>query len=80
MSIEPPSPSAPLIISTAGALTHLLPGDLAFGAPFGMLIACKDSAPVAVSHKAAMAAYGSAEKSKVEIQYFPAVQIGRAHV
>ncbi|KAI0765297.1 cytochrome P450 monooxygenase pc-bph [Fomes fomentarius] len=50
-------------------------GDLAFGAPFGMLVACKDSAPVAVSHKEAMAAYGKANKDSMEIQYFPAVQV-----
>lgn len=52
-----------------------LSGDLAFGAPFGMLVACKDSAPVAVSHKEAMAAYGKANKDSMEIQYFPAVQV-----
>ena len=50
-------------------------GDLAFGAPFGMLQACKDSAPVAVSHKDAMAAYGEGDAKKVEIEYFPAVQV-----
>ena len=53
-------------------------GDLAFGAPFGMLVAAKDSAPVAVSHEAAMASYGSAssESAKpIEVAHFPAVQI-----
>ncbi|TBU45145.1 cytochrome P450 monooxygenase pc-bph [Dichomitus squalens] len=51
-------------------------GDLAFGTPFGMLDACKDSAPVAVSHKAAMAAYGSSDSSKeIQIEHFPAVQV-----
>ena len=51
-------------------------GDLAFGAPFGMLNACKDSAPVAVSHKAAMAAYGSSASAKeIQIEHFPAVQV-----
>ncbi|KAI0698054.1 cytochrome P450 monooxygenase pc-bph [Cerioporus squamosus] len=50
-------------------------GDLAFGSPFGMLIACKDSAPVAVSHKAAMAAYGDTAARNIEIQHFPAVQV-----
>jgi benzoate 4-monooxygenase len=34
------------------------PGDLAFGSPFGMIMAAKDSAPVAVSHKDAMNSYG----------------------
>ncbi|OBZ77504.1 Benzoate 4-monooxygenase [Grifola frondosa] len=47
-------------------------GDLAFGAPFGMLIACKDSAPVATSQKDAIASYGQECKSKFD--YFPAVQ------
>ncbi|KAI0646535.1 cytochrome P450 monooxygenase pc-bph [Trametes meyenii] len=48
-------------------------GDLAFGAPFGMLVACKDSAPVAVSTKDAMAVYGQQAEYKVE--HFPAVQV-----
>ncbi|KAJ8474598.1 hypothetical protein ONZ51_g7102 [Trametes cubensis] len=47
-------------------------GDLAFGAPFGMLVACKDSAPVAVSAKDAMASYG---KGVYAIEHFPAVQV-----
>ncbi|KZT00648.1 cytochrome P450 [Laetiporus sulphureus 93-53] len=48
-------------------------GDLAFGAPFGMLQACADAAPVAVSQKDAMASYG--ESGSPEITYFPAVQV-----
>ena len=41
-----------------------------------MLDACKDSAPVAVSHKAAMAAYGeTCGSGSIEIQHFPAVQV-----
>ena len=48
-------------------------GDLAFGAPFGMLAAARDAAPVAVNHDAAMAAYGA--EGKVEVKYIPAVQI-----
>ncbi|TFK48996.1 cytochrome P450 monooxygenase pc-bph [Heliocybe sulcata] len=48
-------------------------GDLAFGSPFGMLTACKDSAAVAISHQDAMASYGKADTLKVN--YFPAVQI-----
>ncbi|OCH91279.1 cytochrome P450 [Obba rivulosa] len=48
-------------------------GDLAFGAPFGMLHACADSAPVAVSHEAAMKGYG--DGAAPEIEHFPAVQV-----
>ncbi|KZT71867.1 cytochrome P450 [Daedalea quercina L-15889] len=48
-------------------------GDLAFGAPFGMLEACADAAPVAVSQEKAMASYGDTDSP--EITYFPAVQI-----
>ncbi|KAL1943852.1 hypothetical protein VTO73DRAFT_3670 [Trametes versicolor] len=48
-------------------------GDLAFGAPFGMLTSCKDSAPVAVSQDDAMATYGKDAAYKVE--HFPAVQV-----
>lgn len=47
-------------------------GDLAFGAPFGMLQACRDAAPVAINHDEAMADYS---KKKCEVQYIPAVQI-----
>jgi len=49
-------------------------GDLAFGAPFGMLQACADAAPVAVSQKAAMDAYGTTT-TKTEVEYFPAVRV-----
>ncbi|KAH9835376.1 cytochrome P450 [Rhodofomes roseus] len=48
-------------------------GDLAFGAPFGMLDACADAAPVAISQEKAMASYG--DDNSPEITYFPAVQI-----
>ena len=48
------------------------PGDLAFGAPFGMLETCKDAAPVAIDHEAAMKNYST---TKAEVQYIPAVQI-----
>ena len=52
---------------------HIRPaGDLAFGAPFGMLVACKDSAPVAVSAKDAMASYG---KGDYAVEHFPAVKV-----
>ncbi|KAI0701997.1 cytochrome P450 monooxygenase [Cytidiella melzeri] len=51
-------------------------GDLAFGAPFGMLSACQDAAPVAVSHEKAIAAYGgSSENEDVKVIYIPAVKI-----
>ncbi|KAI0945650.1 hypothetical protein AcW1_001822 [Taiwanofungus camphoratus] len=49
-------------------------GDLAFGAPFGMLHACADAAPVAVSHDAAFASYGDASQGP-EVAHFPAVQV-----
>ena len=39
-----------------------------------MLKAAKDIAPVAKSHTDAMAAYGD-EGAKIDVQYFPAVQI-----
>lgn len=53
-------------------------GDLAFGTSFGMIAAAKDSAPVAVSHNAAMAAYGSTDaKSEAELDviHIPAIAI-----
>ncbi len=53
-------------------LTSHFTGDLAFGSPFGMLQACQDAAPVAVSQKQAMASYGGQE---CEVTHIPAVQI-----
>jgi benzoate 4-monooxygenase len=53
-------------------------GRLAFGKPFGMLVAAKDSAPVAVSAENAMSSYtskGGSGEGKVDVVYFPAVQI-----
>ncbi|KAI0826257.1 cytochrome P450 [Irpex lacteus] len=51
-------------------------GDLAFGAPFGMLSACQDAAPVAVSHEKAMAAYGaSRDAEEIKVVHIPAVKI-----
>lgn len=47
-------------------------GDLAFGQPFGMILAAKDRAPVAVSHGDAMASYGDKSANTKSI---PAVQI-----
>jgi benzoate 4-monooxygenase len=48
-------------------------GDLAFGSPFGMVMAAKDSAPVAVSQKDAMDSYGN--DAECEVINIPAVQI-----
>ncbi|GJE93716.1 cytochrome P450 monooxygenase [Phanerochaete sordida] len=47
-------------------------GDLAFGAPFGMITAARDAAPVALNHKQAMASYG---KEKTDVQYLSAVEV-----
>ncbi|KAK7462809.1 hypothetical protein VKT23_007389 [Stygiomarasmius scandens] len=49
-------------------------GDLAFGAPFGMLSACQDKAPVPVSQKAAIESYGTAS-GDIETREIPAVKI-----
>lgn len=49
-------------------------GDLAFGSPFGMLLAAKDSAPVATSYEKAIASYGE-EGVAPEVVSIPAVQI-----
>ena len=58
-------------------LTQLLTQSLlAFGALFGMLVAGKDSALVAISYEVAMASYGTAPSSKsIEIAHLPPVQI-----
>ncbi|ESK87653.1 cytochrome p450 [Moniliophthora roreri MCA 2997] len=48
-------------------------GDLAFGAPFGMLVACKDSAPVPVDQEACMNSYG--KESEVTYKEIPAVKV-----
>ena len=52
-------------------------GDLAFGSPFGMIRAGKDSAPVALSTKDAIAAYSSSNNntSSPTIASLPAGQI-----
>lgn len=51
-------------------------GDLAFGTPFGMIAAAKDSAPVAVSHNEAMAAYDSNKpEAEMEVIHIPAIAI-----
>ena len=49
-------------------------GDLAFGGPFGMIQAGKDSATVPVDQAAVMASYGK-EDVKFETRQIPAVQI-----
>ncbi|EJD03518.1 cytochrome P450 monooxygenase pc-bph [Fomitiporia mediterranea MF3/22] len=63
-------------------LTFDIIGDLAFGAPFGMIRKGKDAAPVAVDLKAAIAQYGQAgidgqdlEKPAIQVKEVPAVQI-----
>jgi benzoate 4-monooxygenase len=48
-------------------------GDLAFGAPFGMIQAAKDSAPVPKSQSTVMGSYGN--EVSCEVQEIPAVQI-----
>jgi benzoate 4-monooxygenase len=48
-------------------------GDLAFGAPFGMLMAAKDSAPVPKSPKDVMDSYG--RETAAEVVEIPAVRI-----
>ena len=55
-------------------------GDLAFGSPFGMIIAARDAAPVAKNQAQAIASYGHCDASKmdtevVEVIEVPAVQI-----
>ncbi|KAI0316224.1 cytochrome P450 [Amylostereum chailletii] len=47
-------------------------GDLAFGSPFGMLLAAKDAAPVAIAPASALASYG---KEGPQLASFPAVKI-----
>ncbi|KAF9255151.1 cytochrome P450 [Marasmius fiardii PR-910] len=49
-------------------------GDLAFGAPFGMVLACKDIAPVPVDQEACMDSYGHESKSGQEKE-IPAVKV-----
>jgi benzoate 4-monooxygenase len=48
-------------------------GDLAFGAPFGMLSSCQDKALVPVSQKAAMESYGTASQT-IETYEIPAIE------
>lgn len=58
----------------ANYLAFDIVGDLAFGAPFGMIKAAKDSAVVPKDQKAAMDSYGKKDSS-VEVVEIPAVRI-----
>jgi len=58
----------------ANYLAFDIVGDLAFGAPFGMIKAAKDSAVVPKDQKAAMDSYGNKDSS-VEVVEIPAVRI-----
>ena len=49
-------------------------GDLAFGSPFGMIAAAKDSVPVAKSQEQALSMYGE-DASKCETISIPAIKI-----
>ncbi|KAI0302392.1 cytochrome P450 monooxygenase pc-bph [Multifurca ochricompacta] len=49
-------------------------GDLAFGSPFGMIAAAKDSAPVAKSQEQAISMYGQGD-SKCDTVSIPAIKI-----
>ncbi len=49
-------------------------GDLAFGTPFGMIAAAKDSAPVAKSSEQGISVYGQ-DPSKCETRSIPAIKI-----
>ncbi len=49
-------------------------GDLAFGSPFGMIAASKDSAPVAKSQEQGISVYGQ-DVSKCETVAIPAIKI-----
>lgn len=70
-----PSRVGIILMNTTGAnyLAFDIIGDLAFGAPFGMIQAAKDSAPVPKSQADAMKSYGSTVSC--EIQEIPAVKI-----
>lgn len=60
---------------TLSMLMSIPLGDLAFGAPFGMLQACADTAPTVISQESAMESYGSSEKGAPEVIQVPAVRI-----
>lgn len=51
-----------------------LEGDLAFGSPFGMIAAARDSAPVAKSSEQGISVYGE-DPSKCETVSIPAIKI-----
>ncbi len=64
-----------LIVASKGVnyLAFDIVGDLAFGAPFGMLRAGKDSAPVPQSNEEAIKCYGDSTSAS-DIRELPAVQ------
>jgi benzoate 4-monooxygenase len=64
----------PFLASMIIIINVALEGDLAFGSPFGMIAAAKDSAPVAKSHEQGLAAYGQ-DASKCETVAIPAIKI-----
>ena len=57
-----------------GVIHDTLEGDLAFGSPFGMIAAAKDSAPVAKSSEQGISVYGQ-DPSKCETTSIPAIKI-----
>lgn len=61
------------IFPGANYLAFDIIGDLAFGAPFGMILAAKDSALVPKSQAAVMSSYG--KSVECETQEIPAVQV-----
>ncbi|KAF9011513.1 cytochrome P450 [Hymenopellis radicata] len=63
-----------LIFEGVNYLAFDIVGDLAFGAPFGMLRAGKDSAPVPRSNREAMKSYGESTSAN-DVKEIPAVQI-----
>ncbi|PCH44238.1 cytochrome P450 [Wolfiporia cocos MD-104 SS10] len=58
---------------------NCMPCDLAFGAPFGMLLSGRDTARVAKSLKASLAAFGASAKTGAEVTFeteeIPAAQV-----
>jgi benzoate 4-monooxygenase len=64
---HPPSPRTSVIHDA-------LEGDLAFGSPFGMIAAAKDSAPVAKCYEQGISVYGQ-DPSKCETTSIPAIRI-----
>lgn len=63
-----------LCLVRTGVINRVLQGDLAFGSPFGMIAAAKDSAPVAKSHEQGISVYGQ-EATKCETISIPAIRV-----